>query len=361
MKSSLILASLALVITSPLCLGDEQPKPVAPLSKLKADPVQAAVTMGNRLAYVLVEGVSKSQGVKGTTIASWSREMQLEIESKHGDADSTKWTSIDLEAKMLRNPKFWCAHFEVVPTDFLWSSLPVMLLISEGEFTRAQYLIRIAQKRIPAGPRFAKQHEFLTNFDNACKNALAQPISEVKDGIASFHSGRHDEALMKLDSALARVPRFGWALYEKGLILREKESGTTGFDPFDARYIAYFVKARTHDPLQANAYQADVSVTQTIAAAALKDNWAKFQDSPEFDVDQLKRIARGFLETNNPDMAIFAECQAVLAQKLYTPDSLELIGSALRSMPDAETTEYILYRFRNLAGYNFHQVFIEVQ
>jgi hypothetical protein len=187
----------------------------------------------------------------------------------------------------------------------------------------------------------------------------------LHDGITLFDKGDYAGALKKHQEAITSWPQNGWAHYEYGLTLRQKQWKESGEKVLGKGSVivnsgpksspevaAAFANARKHDPFQLKAYQGDdPEVIAGFMALGEKGMpaWEQITKAQQSQVgdDVLEKLADALQEANQHELALATREILVARRNRYSPADHPFITKSLQKLAPGKPTEATLER---LAG-----------
>ncbi len=323
---------------------------------------QASWILTSKLVEILEEGDAKQW--PGTH--AWLKDLRQQTKGIGKDTPVAKWPKVDIGALVDHNPNFWRMYYEIAPGDPTLTLIHAGLLLSQGEATRAAYILELGQHR-PGIPKVAMRTFRALQATAMASLKVSNAITE--EGTGLFDQGDYDGAIKKYREALKLCPQNGWTSYEMGYTLRTQAKiargeplqkpgtvKTDGKSDDSPEVTAAFAESRRHDPLQFMAYQgADPEVIKACLAIVKKvmPAWKALREkgiTRDAEYHALKDLSEGLREAGVHDLALFARQLMAARRNSYDPDDYPIIAAGLRKLAPGETIEKILARLGGKNG-----------
>jgi hypothetical protein len=318
------------------------------------------------LTSELIKTLDPGDGKQWPGTRAWLKDLREQTKGIGKDIPVTKWPKVDIGALVDHNPNFWHMYYETAPGEPILTLIHAGLLLSQGEATRAEYILDLGRHR-PGIPRECLKA--IGAMHNTAAAALDASDTITKEGIQLFDQGDYDGAIVKYREALKLCPQNGGTYYELGYTLRTQariargepleKPGTikTSGKLHDAPEVtAAFAESRRHDPLQYMAFQgSDPAVIQGFLVMAKKvmPAWKTIHEkeiSRDTEFRSLRDLSEGFQEAGVYDLALFTRQLMAARRNSYDPSDYPIIETSLRKLAPGETTEGVLTRLRGGKG-----------
>jgi tetratricopeptide (TPR) repeat protein len=325
---------------------------------------------GWKVARAVVHKLEQQSGPKFPGIQAWLEsfhELTKKIDPK---TPPEKWPTLDVDELVTHNSQFWRAYYEIAPGDPAAMALHAGLLLAGGESARGLYVLVIAQQlpEVPAGMRQA--FGLLAARAQQTLNKARVPLHE---GMKLFDAGDYAGAAKKYRQQLALWPQDGWAAYELGLTLyfqqelaagrKPPELGTLQINqgsPASPEVLAWYVRAREHDPFQYNAYQGSDPDTIRMALVMFKEcrpAWEKLAKATgPVDRQVIERFSEVCQQAGVDELALVARQVVVARRGRYSPTDFPVINGALRGLAPGPAIEGIIKRLPERKSSEFMQL-----
>jgi tetratricopeptide (TPR) repeat protein len=330
---------------------------------------------GWKFARAVIEKLEPLSGPDSPGIQAWLenyRELTKKIDPK---TPPDKWPTLDVGELVTNNPQFWRAYYEIAPSDPAIMVLHAGLLLAGGESARALYVLTLAQQLpgVPSGMRQA--FDLLAAHAQRTLNKAREPLHA---GIKLFDAGDYAGASKQYRQQLALWPQDGWAAYELGLTLYYQQELAAGRkppalgslqinqgSPASPEVIAWYAKAREHDPFQFNAYQGSDPDTIRMALAMFKEcrpEWEKLSTATgPVDRQVIERFSEACQQAGVDELALVARKVVAARRGRYSPADYPLIRASLRNLAAGPAVEGIIKRLPERRSSEFKQLVVPEQ
>ncbi|HET6327256.1 MAG TPA: hypothetical protein VFG04_21420 [Planctomycetaceae bacterium] len=347
-----------------LCLGRAVFGDTAPAQPVSPE-LAAARRQGWTITTLLVTALRAGDNSAFPGINAWVKDFERVATHIDAKRPTEEWPSIDVDRLVTHNPNFWQAYYEVAPADPGLLMLHAALLLSDGEGTRASYLIVIAKQRadIPKEVQAALGRLLLHT-----QKAGEQSNRVVSEGTKLHDNKDYKGAIAKYREALTAWPQNGLAHYELGYSTYFQQLIAEGapLPPPDSMQINAgktpspavadeYARARRHDPFQLKAYQGDdQQVIRGFLALGEKGlpAWHQITAHINRPVDDavLEQLADACQQSNNHDLALTIR-QVLVARRGqgFAKSDFPFITVSLRSLAPGNQTERVLKRLAGAA------------
>jgi tetratricopeptide (TPR) repeat protein len=346
------LTALTLMLVGAAPAGaDDPPKPPAELVEARR--------AGLELARVVVGRLEADDQSKFPGIQAWLNDLAKATKDWKSETPVGKWSPVDIDSLLSRNPNFWKAYYEIAPGDPGLMAVHAGLLMSAGEASRASQILAVALQRPGIPAEFRKgMLGLLAHTTKAGKTSN----EFVNEGVKRHDKGDYAGALRKYEEALVAWPQNGLAHYEIGYTNYVQALVAVGEKPpaqgaviingkreLPAKTVAAYAKARQHDPMQFMAYQGgDKAVIDGFIALTKKGLpvWQKLAKEPESRVDSqaLQDFAEACQEAGIHDLGLAARQILVARRGRYAPTDHPYFTSSLKKLAPGEQTDALLKR-----------------
>jgi tetratricopeptide (TPR) repeat protein len=296
---------------------------------------------GVTVVQLMEQRLEKLAGADLPGIESWMKREGAKFAALDRAKPDDSWCLLDGDALTTHSANFWQLYYEVVPADPGLSMLHGGALLASGDASRALMVMRLAMHR----------NDLDENTRGIFKSLLQQcdkfPQPShvlVREGISLHDKADYDRALTKYDEALKLWPLNGWAAYEKGLTLRERDGG-------EEAVAQLFAWSRRADPSQWAAWQgkaADVPGMMTMQRV-VRPLWEKSLGSLGYVMSdkELEELASGWQEAKLDDLALATRQVLVTRNKRYLPADYPFISKSLRRLVPGKQAEATLSKLAN--------------
>lgn len=193
------------------------------------------------------------------------------------------------------------------------------------------------------------------------QEASKQSTAAVMKGTKLFDEGKYEEALKLHEEALKLDPQDGFAHYEWGLTVRQRDWIKAGIKPptgdkisvndktlkFSPAVAAAFGRARQHDPFQWKAYQGEDPVVIESFQAMMQQgmpNWEKLNKARpnRLEDEPLLRLGEGCQGSRNDELALVLRSVSIARRGRYAPEDHPFMAKSLRRLAPGKNSEGII-------------------
>jgi tetratricopeptide (TPR) repeat protein len=313
---------------------------------------------GWQAANYIIEVLEQGDAKEFPGIAAWLKEYKEAVKEIDFKADPATWPMVDIDGLVTKNPSYWRAYYEIAPGDPGLAMLHGGLLLFGGEPRRGSTLVAAFQQR-PDIPKPINRvlDSVVANGQQASKESSAK----VLEGAKLYDEGKYDEALKLHEEALKLNPQDGFAHYEWGLTLRQKQWLAAGIKPpegdkivvsdkslkFSPEVAAAFSQARRHDPFQWKAYQGeDRAVIEALQSMVKKvmPNWDLLTKTRpgRIETEQLTQLDEGCQEAQIDELALVLRSVLVARRGRYAPEDHPFIAKSVRTLAPGKITDEVV-------------------
>ena len=327
-------------------------------SKGTAKEWHVARQQGFQVASYIVTALEGSDEKDFPGIAAWLKDYKAAVKEIDPKTDPATWPVVDVDALVTNNPHYWQAYYEVAPGDPGLGMLHGGLLYLGGEATRGSYVVMAFQQR-PGVPQ--PIYRIMDTLVAHSQEASKQSTAAVMKGTKLYDEGKYDEALKLHEQALQLDPQNGFAHYEWGLTVRQRDWIKAGIKPpegdkiavnnktlkFSAAVAAAFGLARRHDPFQWKAYQGEDPVVIESLQAMVRQgmpNWEKLTKARpnRLDDEPLLQLGEGCQGSRNDDLALVFRSVSIARRGRYAPEDHPFMAKSLRRLAPGKISEGII-------------------
>jgi hypothetical protein len=334
------------------------PEPIAEAPiPIPEDPRDTAKREAWTSAVLIVSLLEQGDNREFPGIRAWLEDFRRVAALTPQPEPGRPFPTLDADALVTRNARFWSAFYEVQPGDPGLALLHAALLLSGGEAQRAAAIASFGLQR-PGVPEETKRA--LHSLIAQCHAAQSHSMDLVRLGVRLHDMREFAAAVKQYDEALAEWPANGCAHYERGFSLRMKaiaEARSKGYAPESAEEpppdppetAAAFARARQHDPLHLLAYQGEDGAIKTALLALVRAGfpaWEAIRKRPEQPVrpDALRDFSEACGEATIDDFALVLRQLVVAGRRHYAEDDAVLIRTVLHRLAPEALTPPLLAR-----------------
>ena len=327
-------------------------------SKGTAKEWHVARQQGFQLAAYIVTALEGSDEKDFPGIAAWLQDYKAAVKGIDPKADPATWPTVDVDALVTNNPHYWQAYYEVAPGDPGLGMLHGGLLHLGGEASRGSYVAIVFQQR-PGVPQ--PIYHALDVLVAQSQEASKQSTAAVMKGTKLYDEGKYDEALKLHEEALKLDPQNGFAHYEWGLTVRQRDWLKAGIKPpmgdkitvndktlkFSPAVAAAFGRARRHDPFQWKAYQGEDPIVIESLQAMMQQgmpNWEKLAKARpnRLEDEPLRQLGEGCQGSRNDELALVLRSVSIARRGRYAPEDHPFMAKSLRRLAPGKISEGII-------------------